>query len=126
MDAMPLTTRVDDGPSGPTIHMTGRLDRDGDAAMADAYSRATADDARTVRLDFAGVDYMNSTGIALVVRILAEARRDGRTVEAVGLSEHYREIFRITRLSDFVVMIDDPAAVAAGNDGANGQSGVVR
>ena len=54
--------------------------------------------------------YINSTGIALVVRFLAEARRDGRTVRAIGLTEHYQEIFRITRLSDFMEIVEGDAA----------------
>ena len=57
-------------------------------------------------LDFADVDYINSTGIALIVRMLAEARRDHREVIALGLSDHYREIFRITRLSDYLTIAD--------------------
>ena len=61
-------------------------------------------------LDFTHVDYINSTGIALIVRLLAEARRDHREVVAVGLSDHYQEIFRITRLSDYLVIADTPAS----------------
>ena len=37
--------------------------------------------------DFTQVDYINSTGIALIVRLLAEARRDHRAVIAEGLSD---------------------------------------
>jgi anti-sigma B factor antagonist len=66
--------------------------------------------ARRLTLDFRGVGYINSTGIALVVRLLAEARRDGRTVRAIGLTPHYREIFRITRLSDFMDIVEGDAA----------------
>ena len=58
-------------------------------------------------LDFAAVDYINSTGIALIVGILAEARKSGQEVQAGGLAEHYREIFRITRLSDFMTILDE-------------------
>ena len=58
-------------------------------------------------LDFAAVDYINSTGIALIVGLLAEARKTGQEVQARGLAEHYREIFRITRLSDFMTILDD-------------------
>ena len=61
-------------------------------------------------LDFGDVGYINSTGIALVVRLLADARRDGRGVRAVGLTPHYREIFRITRLSDFMDIVEGDAA----------------
>ena len=44
------------------------------------------------------------------LRLLADARRDGRTVRAIGLTEHYREIFRITRLSDFMEIVEGDAA----------------
>jgi anti-sigma B factor antagonist len=60
-----------------------------------------------VVLDFAAVDYINSTGIALIVGILAEARKSGQEVRAKGLAQHYREIFRITRLSDFMTILDE-------------------
>ncbi len=53
-------------------------------------------------LNFAGVDYINSTGIALIVGLLAKARAAHTPLAATGLSEHYREIFTITRLSDFM------------------------
>jgi anti-anti-sigma factor len=94
------------------ITLRGRIDREGDAALAEASSRASALGAPVVELDFAEVDYINSTGIALIVRLLAEARRDHREVRARGLSEHYREIFRITRLSDFITLEDDEAVAA--------------
>jgi hypothetical protein len=31
-----------------------------------------------------------------------------------GLSPHYQEIFRITRLADFIGMVDDEASALAG------------
>jgi len=61
----------------------------------------------TVVLDFAAVDYINSTGIALIVSVLARARAERRKVVASGLSAHYREIFDITRLSDFIELFPD-------------------
>jgi anti-anti-sigma factor len=60
-----------------------------------------------VLLDFSAVDYINSTGIAVIVGILAQARKNGQELQAGGLAEHYREIFRITRLSDFMTILDD-------------------
>jgi anti-anti-sigma factor len=78
-----------------------------------------ARDPRRVVLDFGDVDYINSTGIALIVRLLAEARRDHREVIAEGLSAHYREIFRITRLSDFLTIADPSAATPALTGGAS-------
>jgi anti-anti-sigma factor len=67
----------------------------------------TGTDVGVVVLDFASVVYINSTGIALIVSILARARAERRKVVASGLSAHYREIFDITRLSDFIELFPD-------------------
>jgi len=103
----PLEASVRPEAGGARIVLTGRIDRDGDAAMTAAYETARTTGSGPIVLDFAGTGYINSTGIALIVRLLAEARRDGRSVRASGLSDHYQEIFRITRLSDFIALEGD-------------------
>ena len=75
--------------------------------MDAAYGEATAGSDAPVLLNFTDVDYINSTGIALIVGLLARARADGVRLCACGLSEHYREIFEITRLSDFTTIADN-------------------
>jgi anti-sigma B factor antagonist len=102
--ASPLDAAVLPDGTGARIVLTGRIDRDGDAEMTKAYGQAHELGHGEIVLDFTGTDYINSTGIALIVRLLAQARRDGRPVRAHGLTEHYREIFRITRLSDFIAL----------------------
>ena len=84
------------------IVMRGEINGQADPAVDNAYREAEAVAPEKVILDFAGVDYINSTGIALIVGVLARARAAHRPVSAVGLSDHYREIFTITRLSDFM------------------------
>jgi anti-anti-sigma factor len=62
---------------------------------------------RRLILDFEQVDYINSTGIALIVALLARARAADLSVVAYGLTDHYRQIFQITRLSDFMGIYPD-------------------
>jgi anti-sigma B factor antagonist len=85
--------------------LTGDISGGAETAFLDGF-HATGE-AGVVVLDFTGVEYINSTGIALIVGLLAEARKQGREVQARGLAEHYREIFRITRLSDFMTILDE-------------------
>jgi len=97
-------------PGAAVIELSGEVDGSAAAILTDAYDRAvTASPAShdTVVLDFAAVDYINSTGIALIVSVLAKARAERRKVVASGLSPHYREIFDITRLSDFIELFPD-------------------
>ena len=90
------------------IELTGEVDGGAAGVLNAAYERAVSHGAPgTVVLDFAHVGYINSTGIALIVSVLARARAERRKVVASGLSPHYREIFDITRLSDFIELFPD-------------------
>lgn len=94
------------------LDLAGELRGDARDDLDAAYADAAARDPQTVVLNLTEVDYMDSTGIALLVGLLARTRRDGRELAAYGLSEHYRQIFEITRLSDFIHVHDDePSAL---------------
>jgi anti-sigma B factor antagonist len=114
MNASPLEATVSGDGERARIALRGRIDREGDAALAEASSRAAALGAPVVELDFAGVDYINSTGIALIVGLLAQARARGIDITACGLSDHYREIFEITRLADFMRIADNEDGAVKG------------
>ena len=99
---------------GAVVVLRGTVNRNAKDTLEKAYEEACRTSGR-VLLDFREVDYINSTGIAVIVGILAMARAENRDVGAFGLSEHYREVFTITRLADFMTIYEDEsAAVAAG------------
>jgi anti-anti-sigma factor len=110
MDDRIFNAEVTEVPEEVRVRLHGDLNARADAPMADAYTEVAATGSHRISLDFGEVGYINSTGIALVVRLLADARRDGRSVKAIGLTPHYREIFRITRLSDFMDIVEGDAA----------------
>jgi anti-anti-sigma factor len=87
------------------LQLSGDISSGAEADLQAAYAGVATEP--IVVLDFVNVDYINSTGIALIVGILAEARKSGQEVRARGLAQHYREIFRITRLSDFMTILDE-------------------
>ncbi len=95
------------------IRLSGRIDRDAADTLDTAYAAAAASGPPAVELDFSGVDYINSTGIALIVTVLAKARAHKRTMRALGLSDHYQHIFEITRLSDFIEIVQPIATSGA-------------
>jgi anti-anti-sigma factor len=110
MDDRRFGAKVEDVPDEVRVRMHGDLDSRADETLNTAYEEVASIGPTRVTLDFRDVGYINSTGIALVVRLLANARRDGRGVRAIGLTPHYREIFRITRLSDFMDIVEGDAA----------------
>jgi anti-anti-sigma factor len=93
---------------GVVLALAGDIDGTASAALGEAYQQAVAaSNPDRVLLDFTGAEYINSSGIAAIVSVLAQARAEHRKVLASGLSEHYREIFEITRLSDFIELHSD-------------------
>jgi anti-anti-sigma factor len=110
MDDRRFAAEIVEVPGEVLVRLTGDLNARADETLADAYRRVASLGPSRISLDFGHVGYINSTGIALVVRLLADARRDGRVVQAIGLTEHYQEIFRITRLSDFMEIVEGDAA----------------
>src|SRR6478752_4235301 len=105
MAATEFAARVRQEDGVAVIDLTGDVSAPAEQKLLEAYAQTGG--AEVVRLDFSAVDYINSTGIALIVGLLAQARAAGQEVQARGLAEHYREIFRITRLSDFMTILDD-------------------
>lgn len=78
--------------------------------LNEAFSRATAEGGQAVVLNFGAVNYINSIGIAVIVELLARARQAHREMIVYGLDDHYKEIFKITRLSDFMRIHEDEKA----------------
>ena len=96
------------------VDLPPQIDSTAEHALNEAYAAAAAHGSKTVLLNFAGVEFLSSTGIALIVGILARARKDGRAISASALSDHYKEIFEITRLADFMTIFADENAALGG------------
>ena len=96
------------------VDLPAQIDSTAEHALNAAYAAAAEHGSGTVLLNFAGVEFLSSTGIALIVGILARARKDGRAINASGLSDHYKEIFEITRLADFMTIYADEKTALGG------------
>lgn len=95
------------------IDVEGEVTGASEAALAEAYSHASANGADTVISNFTDLDYMNSSGIGLLVTTLIRAQRQNQTLMAYGLSDHYRQIFSLTRLDEAITLHDDEDAALA-------------
>jgi anti-anti-sigma factor len=100
------------------IDLAGDVNRGAEEALEAAWSQAVAEHPCAVVLNFEGAGYINSTGIAVIVGLLARARAAGIEVRAYGLTPHYREIFEITRLADFMAINPDEDSAVRGAEGS--------
>ncbi|HEX2142172.1 MAG TPA: STAS domain-containing protein [Candidatus Limnocylindria bacterium] len=95
------------------IDIAGELTGESEQELADAQQAASRPGTKLVVLNFTGLEYMNSTGIGLLVTLLIRAQREGQRVVAYGLDEHYREIFSLTRLDEAIAIVDSEADALA-------------
>ncbi|NQU30719.1 MAG: STAS domain-containing protein [Anaerolineae bacterium] len=115
MNQTSLTTTVrKPNPSIGIIDIHGDVTGTAENALMDAFSEASNGSARTILLNFSGLDYMNSSGIGLLVTLLIRTQRQKQKLLACGLSEHYEEIFKLTRLNEAIgIYADETEALAA-------------
>jgi anti-sigma B factor antagonist len=97
------------------IDVKGELTAFAEGVLMQAYNQASDGNVRAVILNFEGLEYMNSSGIGLLVTLLIRVNREKQRLLTYGLTEHYRNIFQITRLDDAISIFDseDEAVRAA-------------
>ncbi len=92
--------KVDD--SASVIDIRGELTGFAEGVLMEAYEQASKGGVRAIILNFEGLEYMNSSGIGLLVTLLIRVNREKQRLLTYGLTEHYRHIFELTRLDDAI------------------------
>ena len=70
-------------------------------SLNDAYSQANAQGAAKILLKFQENAYINSGGIALLIQILAETKKNDQQTGITGLSDHFKKIFNMVGITKF-------------------------
>jgi len=91
------------GPAS-VVDIRGDVTSGSEDVLMSAYD--SVGDARAIVLNFSDLSYMNSGGIGLLVTLLVRANRHSQQLLAYGLSDHYRQIFELTRLDEAVGIHD--------------------
>jgi anti-sigma B factor antagonist len=95
------------------IDIQGEVTAFAEGVLNEAFGQASANGVRAVVLNFSDLEYMNSSGIGLLVTMLIRAKRQGQKLLAYGLNEHYRHIFELTRLNEAIGVYDGEAKALA-------------
>jgi anti-sigma B factor antagonist len=104
------------GGDAAVIDISGDVTAASEDTLMDAYTTASEGGAKAIVLNFSGLEYMNSGGIGLLVTLLVRANRQRQRLLAFGLTDHYRQIFELTRLDEAIALYDgeEDALAAAG------------
>ena len=100
-------------PLASIIDIHGEVTAFAEKVLMEAYTEASTPTTRSIILNFSELDYMNSSGIGLIVTLLIRVNRQKQRLLAYGLNEHYRHIFELTRLNDAIRVYDTEAEALA-------------
>jgi anti-sigma B factor antagonist len=96
------------------VDIKGEVTAACEPVLMSAYEAAGGGETSRLVLNFAGLEYMNSGGIGMLVTLLVRANRQRQQLSAYGLSEHYREIFELTRLDEAIIIYDSEESALNG------------
>ena len=98
------------------MDIKGEVNAFAESALMDAYTQASTGGANVIILNFTDLEYMNSSGIGLLVTLLIRVQRQKQRLMAFGLSSHYQQIFELTRLNEAIPVCETEAeALASAN-----------
>lgn len=111
--ATKVAERTAKGASGTPVTIlafTGDISSTSKDAILDGYKSVPAE-VQKVLLDFRGVDYINSSGIAIIIQLLLEAHKAGqRTIGIFGLTPHFNKVFTMVGVAKYAAISPDEAA----------------
>jgi len=80
------------------VKVAGDIDLGRSAEFQRALLELPAQRPERIVVDLSGVPYMDSSGVASLVKLLSRVRRSGVGLKLVGLTPRVRGVFEITRL----------------------------
>jgi anti-sigma B factor antagonist len=89
------------------LAVTGELDVATAPQLRQEAVRLTTLGHSRIVIDLSGVDFLDSTGLGVIVGVLKRARTHGGDLAVAGAENHVRKVFDITRISDVVSMYDN-------------------
>jgi anti-sigma B factor antagonist len=92
-----LTLATEKSPAESTIRCTGDIVTETAAKLRET-ARSLIGESKCVVFDFKGVNYLDSSGVGVIVGLLVSARKSGCKLRFVHLSRQVEEIFALTRV----------------------------
>jgi len=80
------------------IDLVGDVTNQGQETIKRAYAEALRHEPARIFFNFAGTEYINTSGIAVLISLVMEAEKVGRKIGLFGMSAHYRKVFELVRL----------------------------
>ncbi len=87
--------------------VSGDVNRFSEPFFKDAYAQVDSQEIKQILLKFHEKAYINSEGLKVLIQLLAETNKNQQQVGIVGLSEHFKKIFRMVGITKFAKIFDN-------------------
>jgi anti-sigma B factor antagonist len=107
------TATLASGAATTILTFSGDISSTSKDVILEAY-HGVASSVAYVLLDFTGVDYINSSGIAIIIQMLLEANKAAtRKIGIFGLSAHFHKVFTMVGIPKYASLYADEKAALA-------------
>ncbi len=90
--------------SACVVDLKGDVTSFSEQAIKQAWGEAAAHGSRQIILNFEKVQYMNSAGIAILIDLVADARKNQRQIALVWQNDHFRKILKMVGLTRYITI----------------------
>jgi anti-anti-sigma factor len=94
------------------IRFTGDITSTSQAAVTGTYE-GLPETAKRIMLDFSKVEYLNSSGIALVIQMMIAASKKGQKIVTFGLTPHFVKVFTMVGITKYTSLHPDEKTACA-------------
>jgi anti-anti-sigma factor len=91
---------------GDTIVMDirGDVTASSEPSLNSAYTSTKESSPKKIILKFEDSAYINSGGIAVLIQVLAQTRRNNQKIGITGLSDHFKKVFNMVGITKFATI----------------------
>ncbi len=80
------------------IDVSGDVTNQGQETIHNAYAEAMQSEPERVLFNFSDTEYINTSGIVVLISIVMQAEKTGHKIGLFGMSSHYQKVFELVRL----------------------------
>jgi anti-anti-sigma factor len=97
------------------LRFAGDITSASKAAILGTY-QGLPDTAKRILLDFSRVEYLNSSGIALIIQMMIAASKSSQAIQTFGLKPHFQKVFTMVGITKYTTLHPDELTACAAFD----------
>ncbi len=110
--ASPFEVTIEEHGAAVHARLGGELDISTAPRLEESLQRAEADRPALLVIDLSGLDFMDSTGLRLLISADSRSREAGRRFVLIQGNEMVQRVLRLTRLDERLEIVADPGDLA--------------